>query len=65
MFFIDFLCISSLFLIIFSRLVVPNYSASNYEEFKTNCIACFINCYGKQGFVLTLIKNNKIPRQNN
>jgi len=65
MFFVDFLCISSLYLIIFSKLVVQIYNTFNYEEFKTNCIACFVNCHGKQGFVLTLIKNNKIPRQNN
>jgi len=54
MFFIDYFGISSFYLIIFQKLVFPNQNNLHYEKFKTNCITRFINCYGKQSFVLTI-----------
>lgn len=54
MFFIDYSGISSFILIIFRKLVFPNQNNLQYEKFKTNCIARFINRYGKQSFILII-----------
>jgi len=38
----------------FSEVSDPRLNQINYEKLKTDCITRFINCYGKQGFVLAI-----------